>query len=453
MTHPASERHRQPSMIALAGHLMLEDLRQTRRSIDAGVRWFGRGIQCDGAHLTLFVIIPVLAVYMSRGLPTFYLAVFYFSVMAHRAEVALGMEARHPWRDLWHAFRRPLLLLTILLCAYALVSCIWSPDLDNAIDEGTRFLGGLVLMVPFIWLLPGRSRWWHYYLPALGLVGAAAILLVEFSPVHLLREMIYGPNAAFMNRSVIIVSFMIWAALSAAGGRVVWLQRTLMVVLVAAAVFTSESQASMLAFLVGGVAALVSLVLPRVVAWLIGIGTVAAFTAAPLVAPHLDRIFYLLGLERYLDASNLRRIEIWQAFSDVVWQHPVFGWGIKASHEFGLQPVSDVTWMVGPTHHPHNALIQTWVELGAVGVVMILAIVILLAYNTLRLPAERRPFGFGALAAGLTIAAVSHGMWQSWWICLILATIAIFAMEDDVADAPVGARSTTPAGGTRTGNG
>jgi O-antigen ligase len=68
--------------------------------------------------------------------------------------------------------------------------------------------------------------------------------------------------------------------------------------------------------------------------------------------------------------------------------------------------------------HPHNAVLQWWMELGAAGA----ALFALLLWRLSRLaaaPAGRDPLFSNAamtmLASSVLIAAVSYGFWQSWW--------------------------------------
>ncbi len=77
--------------------------------------------------------------------------------------------------------------------------------------------------------------------------------------------------------------------------------------------------------------------------------------------------------------------------------------------------------------HPHNAFLQLWVELGALGAA--LAAVLLTAWFGAIGRADRRlqPFLLAWTALVAAIALVSHGAWQAWWVAAIAAAAAAFA--------------------------
>ena len=68
--------------------------------------------------------------------------------------------------------------------------------------------------------------------------------------------------------------------------------------------------------------------------------------------------------------------------------------------------------------HPHNLVLQMWLELGVPGA-LLLCVLIILILRRLTGPSLGR--GMAALAcgqfiAGLTVYVMSYGAWQSWWI-------------------------------------
>ena len=108
--------------------------------------------------------------------------------------------------------------------------------------------------------------------------------------------------------------------------------------------------------------------------------------------------------------------------------HPVLGWGLESSRYFGMWDIPGVDWSIGPVHHPHNPILQIWVELGAIGVALAGLIMIGIVLSIPRLPGRRRSFAYGAITATLAISSVSHGAWQIWWICVLMLVVALFAI-------------------------
>jgi O-antigen ligase len=75
--------------------------------------------------------------------------------------------------------------------------------------------------------------------------------------------------------------------------------------------------------------------------------------------------------------------------------------------------------------HPHNAALQVWLELGAVGAALAAALAWLLGVAAAR--ATCPAAAAGALASGAVTAMLSFGAWQAWWIAAGLLAAAACA--------------------------
>jgi exopolysaccharide production protein ExoQ len=74
--------------------------------------------------------------------------------------------------------------------------------------------------------------------------------------------------------------------------------------------------------------------------------------------------------------------------------------------------------------HPHNAILQWWLELGLIGAALAGLLAASLFRCTDKLSDTRaRALACGHLVTGLGIASLSFGAWQSWW----LASLALSA--------------------------
>ena len=71
--------------------------------------------------------------------------------------------------------------------------------------------------------------------------------------------------------------------------------------------------------------------------------------------------------------------------------------------------------------HPHNAALQWWLELGLPGGLLGAAIPVWLILSIRRLPTSRLNKGVcvALVFAAATIALVSYGIWQSWWLATL----------------------------------
>lgn len=72
-----------------------------------------------------------------------------------------------------------------------------------------------------------------------------------------------------------------------------------------------------------------------------------------------------------------------------------------------LDPGTDV---LRPENHPHSAVFQIWVDLGAIGAALMSVTVILLGEVLVRQKRGTRAMLSGVMAGALAVWSVSHGM-------------------------------------------
>lgn len=142
----------------------------------------------------------------------------------------------------------------------------------------------------------------------------------------------------------------------------------------------------------------------------------APFVIAPLLVLESVRQGAFSTLHKMVPASWDARLDIWAFAAGNIQQHPLRGWGLDASRMFG--PAIPL--------HTHNAALQVWLELGAVGAALVGVFFAVLAYGIVRLTEQSR--GLGAMAAAaltayIVIGGLSFGVWQEWWLALGALTL------------------------------
>ncbi|MFN3449329.1 MAG: O-antigen ligase family protein [Roseococcus sp.] len=208
----------------------------------------------------------------------------------------------------------------------------------------------------------------------------------------------------------------------------------------AAVIIALPGDTAKIAAVLGVAAALAALRAPRLVPRAIGGGLAACVLLMPLLVAAAPA----LPVER-LPISALHRMLIWDFTAARIAERPVLGWGMEASREIpggrGNPPaevldrmrVTDPArraWFAEPhvqilPLHPHNAALQVWLELGAVGAALAAALAWLLGVAAARAPCPAA--AAGALASGAVTAMLSFGAWQAWWIAAGLLAAAACA--------------------------
>ncbi len=155
----------------------------------------------------------------------------------------------------------------------------------------------------------------------------------------------------------------------------------------------------------------------------LGVLVAVAFVAVLPLVLMLDRVLDLTRAS-WLFTSAQHRVEIWGMAATRALETPLLGQGIDASR--ALPPHGEVSRFSPITDsllplHPHNAFLQVWLELGAVGAALALALTLLLLNGVKRLDEADQPFALALFATGLAMISTAYGVWQAWWMASFLA--------------------------------
>lgn len=136
--------------------------------------------------------------------------------------------------------------------------------------------------------------------------------------------------------------------------------------------------------------------------------------------------------------SLQHRLYIWNFTSARIEEKPWLGWGMNSSKFIpgGNQDVRvgqgkhELQWRALPLH-PHNAILQWWLELGSIGAILASGVVISTIRALCRLPDRpRRLVSAAIFGQACVVSLLSFGAWQSWWLAgLILCVWLINILE------------------------
>lgn len=127
--------------------------------------------------------------------------------------------------------------------------------------------------------------------------------------------------------------------------------------------------------------------------------------------------------------SALHRLYIWRFAADHIREHPLIGWGMNSSRDMPGGKTILPTGGQAMSLHPHNGLLQVWLELGLPGALLAAWLLCLLFFATARIEDRfARAAIAGMLTASLVIACLSFGIWQNWWVSVLSLTAAYAAI-------------------------
>jgi O-antigen ligase len=359
----------------------------------------------------------------------------------------LGLSALAVLVVLWRQGRLDALrpgapgLMIAAIFAWAAASLIWSTDRPVSFDKLPRlaalFAGGM-LVLGAAKAMDDGERGVFGRLLVTGVVAALVLLLVEWlgdGPVRRLAGQTYESNAArgiSYNRGVTALALAVWPA-----AMLVWRRGRLWALGLLAltlAVFTVQSSGSAIVGLLIGMTAFgLATRAPRRGPWLVAAAAVVYIAVSPflhawLLTPALVPADGTTLQKQHpnFPRSAYHRYLIWNFAAEKALERPILGWGFRTSRVLpGGKVMLDTSEQALPLH-PHNGVLQVWLELGGAGAVL-LAGLCLAVIRRIR----QGPVGDGspAMAIGLfantySIVCTSYGLWQSWWMSAIFLAVA-----------------------------
>ena len=354
-------------------------------------------------------------------------------------------------------FVGPVSIAAALFTAYALASSLWAANFAVAVQSGGQVLALIAAAIYLCSALPRRlaaldavSRRRYLRAVPIGFAIGLVFLVEEFLSGHRLmiatlqafpelagagrKGLVYSDTSIawmhsfYVNQNVAALVLLSPPALAAAA---LWLDprvRTvvlgLTLALIIVVVFASDSETAKLACVAGMVTYVAVTRSPSMTTT----GLALVFTLGLLFAPALGRVPAALGLHNatWLTIGARDRVVIWDATARTSMQSPVLGVGIQSTRFTKIEPTeldgtrsprSQLGW------HSHNAYLQSWLELGAAGVLLLVVLGNAVIRSTARSSAQTRPAALALTATALAIAGTGWGMWQPWLLSSLLAAI------------------------------
>lgn len=367
--------------------------------------------------------------------------------------VAIGRPNSQNSFSEWAKPSTPVLSL-LSLATFAMISAFWAHNPVAAISAGAMLAAvvvvGHLLHRGLDQLSPAASTlvsgWFM-----IGLVGGSLILLSEYltsfaltrwvlttvPSFRPLRNMMFAQsNGQWIlldrsagNWSVAAVNFMVWPCILALSvitrDRARLLLPLALFALVAVITSISDHQTSQ-------VGLIASLLIFGAANWAPFAVRSTAFALSILLIIAVVPLSYGANRIAHLQEAPWaqftlkERLKIWGNVAENYLKAPLLGIGAgntTIAQTFNAAPPS-IDQQIVPKHHPHNMLLQIWLELGAVGA-LLLSLVVVSVFRALdRLPLRVVPYVL-ATGASLTVqVSATWSLWSSWFLCAVAMTIS-----------------------------
>ncbi len=204
-------------------------------------------------------------------------------------------------------------------------------------------------------------------------------------------------------------------------------------------VLSLEATTVKIAFLIGVIVGSFSLLMYRIMPWLLLSVCVVFFIASPLLYKEIfasDRITNIT--QNFIKKPSFyHRLHIWHFVSKNILLKPLTGWGLDSSrNKYFSQvvladeikkktPLLNISKLELLPLHPHNFPLQVWLELGFPGIILALYLIGLILFSINKILHEKynRAAAYAAFSTSLFVSMGSYGIWQSWWITGLWLTV------------------------------
>ena len=368
-------------------------------------------------------------------------------------------------RGQFDAFREPFFLMTGIFLLWAAISLIWTPEPARGLRTVSKlavlFAGGLLAIASTRYLTHKERETCGTTL-LIGVIGATIYLSIEMYGQGPIRSAILkffeepAYQSFFLNRPTSIIVLMLWPAIIVLQQRFSPWVGCVALAIAFGMLAPAESATALVALGAGGLVYLIASVrrLTQAVRIVCTVGVALSILALPLFTGISDRIDSWNATSG-VENSLAHRLYIWDFAASRTLEKPVAGWGIESARglargtpqiseqrpgESGVEARKRYFMSARMPLHPHNAGLQIWVELGAIGSLLFAGMVGWMMWSA----GDRRKWGIasapmmGLTTTALAIASSGFGIWQSWWMSsLWLAAILTLAVTKRPAPHPV----------------
>lgn len=337
----------------------------------------------------------------------------------------------------WPSFSKPLFFWFAAITGLCALSALWGIGgisiVERAAGIGLVLFSGLGL-ITLADAVPRQNpaRFFLVFFPAFFLVGAL-LCVTDLYSEGMIYQLLHGHeesggfNLSRLNRSVVAVSFLSFPALLAAwrGSDETWRRygvAAAILVVMGAILYKTESQSAQLG-IAAGIAFLAFFPYRRRVAWLALTLVIIFLTAiSPFLAQWMFSALAELAQENPWLARGYAadRMEIWDFVARKAMESPLYGFGLEATREVEHFDAQRLYTPLDHVLHPHNALLQIWIEFGAIGAVTASGFLAFILRSLYVRPLADQRLALPVFMAALAGAAVSYGLWQGWWLGLFV---------------------------------
>ncbi len=315
---------------------------------------------------------------------------------------------------------------------FAGLSVLWAPDREIAFDRLSKLAVFLPAAMALVLVAAQSSNiggdWSRKFLLTgfvLGLV-LLAWAAATFGPLGALLppELHYIHGYSGENRGAVLLVLLSTAVLLAARRLVTTSWVVVGTATLGTLLMLAASQTALAAFLIWVVVFAAASTHPVLAGRLVVWGGALVILAQPFLVLAIEWVDPSRSFDIEV-ASVGARLDIWIAVAHKTMEAPFFGHGLEATRSI-TDWTNEFLYFAGPDiPHPHNGILQVWIEMGLVGALMTALIWVGLTRSIDQFKPDDHPALLALASAVLVVVGVSHGLWQSWWLWGVFGVVAV----------------------------
>ncbi|MEH6630839.1 MAG: O-antigen ligase family protein [Halopseudomonas aestusnigri] len=324
--------------------------------------------------------------------------------------------------------------LLVAFFGWITISTFWTISPLNALKLDFRLFALTLCGLLLISSVETQSEHTHRTLAKALLIGSALaviFLLVESTLDAPITKMVKGKpldaamNLSRFNRGATFLGITAWALFAIYGMRLSLFLRLLLPVVSLAILYFAPSESTLFAVLLGSIWYLFFFALPRFGFKLLPVLLIASILVMPLVT-RVTALLHGPESSQSIPFSAKHRFFIWKFVGDQIVENPILGWGFDAARDYPNKGVENYIHVDGNGNeraidgriislHPHNFSLQVWLELGAIGAVLV-SLIIWTLFGYLKRNNLAEDVAMQAMAVStFVIALLGYGIWQNRW--------------------------------------
>jgi O-antigen ligase len=327
------------------------------------------------------------------------------------------------------------LKLELFFMAWCLISCCWSINLVSSLLHYVQIFAVVLIGLS---IKNNINRFDHLKGKVeksllIGLFIAISLFFIEYFSNGIISSSfrkVFQPSSTKLfylydlDRGCALFTLLSWIFIGFLFLRAKYLLSLLFYIFVLYMLSISDSLASFLAFLFSGIIViickLVSLRFMKIAGFVLIIGSILM----PIFAYNIDPLYISNNYDRYIPDSAKHRLFIWHYVAGKTIEKPILGIGFNSSKRIKINDDEIIkykaySWSPLPLH-PHNNIMQIFLETGLIGLFLFLALVYKFCRQATvasNYDSDYSLISFACFTNYYLIGMISFGIWQSWWVC------------------------------------